>query len=252
VNAFSRLKKPDERFLELYEYAVKLEENLTTIDKFSGRLHAHEHELMTEFNLLANSALQLKQADPGVDKVVDAFVVALYGHVESLEAKLQCEDEYYFTLLDEYLVYIRHAKDVLRVRDQKQIDFEELTELLNQQITERDRIRQQKDTGSGITGYLYEKYEGIKGVDHERARVERLAKIESKIKELDQAVKESSDITHLFSKEVVREFGLFRSAKVHDFKTYLGHYAQGQVDHYQLSAKKWDQLITQLQDIDLE
>lgn len=73
----------------------------------------------------------------------------------------------------------------MKLRDQKQIDFEELSELLWQAQEERRDIRQRRNpAGGGLTGYLKGRYDSMTGADQERARAEKLVNLDSKIKEV--------------------------------------------------------------------
>lgn len=84
-------------------------------------------------------------------------------------------------------------KDVLKARDQKQLDFEELSVYLHQTVQLRDRTqypgRKYNDRGMAagglyISDYVTDKLNEVRGVNMERARREKLSKLELRVKEV--------------------------------------------------------------------
>lgn len=86
------------------------------------------------------------------------------------------------------LAYCQAAKEVLKARDQKQMDFEELSAYLRQTVQERERIqypgRKYNDRGLHITDYVTDKLNEVRGVNMERARRERLARLQRRVHEV--------------------------------------------------------------------
>ena len=75
-------------------------------------------------------------------------------------------------------------QNVLKLRDQKQVDFEDLSDHLQQATTEREVLVNTGKGGTGIGSFLRETVDNIKGIDAERAKQERLVKLESRIDEV--------------------------------------------------------------------
>lgn len=78
---------------------------------------------------------------------------------------------------------------MLKLRDQKQLDLEELTEYLSGVTAERDRLSaiisgHAGSSGLGLSGYLRDKMDAIRGADDDRSRVEKMRKLDAKIKEV--------------------------------------------------------------------
>lgn len=75
------------------------------------------------------------------------------------------------------------------MRDQKQLDLEELTEYLSGVTAERDRLSaiiggHAGSSGLGLSAYLRDKMDAIRGADDDRSRVEKMKKLDAKIKEV--------------------------------------------------------------------
>ena len=87
------------------------------------------------------------------------------------------------------LQYSHANRAVLRLRDQKQMDFEELSDYLSGVTAERDRLSavisgHAGSTGLGLGAYLRERVDAMRGMDDDRARVQRMKKLDAKIKEV--------------------------------------------------------------------
>lgn len=95
----------------------------------------------------------------------------------------------FLTQLRSLIAYSHAHRAVLRLRDQKQLDFEELSSYLSGVTLERDRLQaviagRAGSTGLGIGAYIRDRVDTLRGADDDRSRVERMKKLETKIKEV--------------------------------------------------------------------
>lgn len=157
--------------------------------------------------------------------------------VQIIKDKLQFEEDYIASLKD-YTSYCASIKDLLKLRDQKQIDHEELCVFL--QNCENERMRCGK--GVGISGFIQDKINDFKGVDPEKIRNDRLLKLDAKIVEVIQptflfqlkaAVLQTEKVSDTFSEEVEAEYKLFDGYKTQDFKEYLKMYVDLQIEFHE-------------------
>ena len=91
--------------------------------------------------------------------------------------------------LHSLLLYSHANRTILKLRDQKQMDFEENTVYLSNLTNERDRLSavisgHAGSTGLGIGSYLREKVDALRGADDDRSRVEKMRKLDTRIKEV--------------------------------------------------------------------
>lgn len=91
--------------------------------------------------------------------------------------------------LHSLLTYSHANRAVLKLRDQKQLDFEELSDYLSGVTQERDRLSavisgHAGSTGLGLSAYLKDKVDSLRGADDDRSRVEKMRKLDVKIKEV--------------------------------------------------------------------
>lgn len=82
----------------------------------------------------------------------------------------------------------------MKLRDQKQLDFEELSDYLSGVTADRDRLSaiingHAGSTGLGLGAYLKDRVDALRGLDDDRSRVEKMRKLDIKIKEVRQKFK---------------------------------------------------------------
>jgi sorting nexin-4 len=152
-------------------------------------------------------------------------------------------------------VYSHANRAVLKLRDQKQLDFEELSDYLSGVTSERDRLAavisgHAGSTGLGIGAYLKDRVDAIRGADDDRSRVAKMRKLDVKIKEvsfymllfdnsisstffqLQDAVTTAHETSDAFSDETLREQTIFQHSKEAEMKEMLGNFADGQIEFY--------------------
>jgi sorting nexin-4 len=232
LNAFARVRKPDERFLVMRENVDKFEESLSTSERLWNRIRSRTtgksfpqlstnarseaeragtpdspgEDLTADYHDLAVAVQGMGFLESGITDQLNHFsntlleFSALLRHtVRSLE--MLCENQRLTPLqtqntMDPFLVHLHsllaysHAhRAVLKLRDQKQLDLEELTEYLSGVTAERDRLSaiisgHAGSSGLGLSAYLRDKMDAIRGADDDRSRVERMKKLDAKIKEV--------------------------------------------------------------------
>jgi len=163
--------------------------------------------------------------------------------------------------MDPFLVHLHsllsysHAhRAVLKLRDQKQLDLEELTEYLSGVTAERDRLSaiisgHAGSSGLGLSAYLRDKVDAFRGADDDRSRVEKMKKLDAKIKELNEAVTTAHETSDTFSNETLREQTTFQYAKEAEMKEMLSNLADGQIELYRSAMEEWDRIIPIIQRI---
>ncbi|KAI8852825.1 hypothetical protein BC829DRAFT_383893 [Chytridium lagenaria] len=210
---------PDERFVEFKEQLQKYEDNLASVEKLQSKMI----KIQTEFG---NCFTTLGMMETQITGPLTDFSNIIRNICSVLHDKNYSEDIEYLSSLKEYIGYCQSVKEVLRQRDQKQVDFEELSTYLQNHITERDR-------GGGLASFINSKMQEFKGVDQEKARQQKLIKLASKINELQEAVEVSNEVAIAFSKEVVKEIEFFQAVKLVDWKQYTRDYSDTQIAYYQ-------------------
>lgn len=126
--------------------------------------------------------------------------------------------------------YCNAAKDKLAERDQKQVDFEDMSTALQAIMLEKERIlHPNKHSGGGmnISEFMADKMN-----DHNQARNERIFRLDTKIKELEECVAKANDDNNSYSSQMIKEYEIFQRAREAELKQGLTAYADCHIDFY--------------------
>jgi len=252
INAFTKVHKPDKRFMEVKEKSDKLDEDLNHVEKLVARVARREADLETDFRDLAEQFQKLVILEPGIEQAVHSYVRGLEETAANLKQLKDTTDQDYLGSLRDMQAYSQALKNLLKAREQKQLDYEQLTEYLNKSTIERDSLQAGNPYGSaggltGASGFIRSKLEDVRGVDHEQARRERHRKLEIRIEELTTEVESAKNMSKLFDEEVVREVVDFERIKRLEFKHQLGDLADAHVEFYGHVEATWEQYIEELE-----
>ncbi|KAF9585363.1 intercellular trafficking and secretion [Lunasporangiospora selenospora] len=250
LNAFAKIKKPDQRFVAMRDEVDKFEDDLQTLEKLEQRILKRQEELEMDYREFGGSIAGLGSLETGITHSLHRLGLTIADYSTEMHKLTTREDAQFLSQLHDCLAYCNSVKNVLKIRDQKQLDFEELSDYLQQQTAERQRLLSNGRSGSSsIGGFFQQKMDEIKGVDQERARQEKLKRVEDRMGELTKAVDESTYISEAFSNEAAMEFKFFQLQKTKDLRQCLLDYSSGRVDFFEKSLALWDDIIPELEKI---
>jgi sorting nexin-4 len=253
LNAFSKVHKPDRRFIDVRDRCDKLDDDLTHVEKIVARVVRRESDLESDYAELSKEFSKIVELEPELEVSIKAFANGVQSTSAGLRTLKEHTDQDYLSSLRDMEAYIVAVKQLLRSREQKQLDFEGLTEYLNRAATERDHIASAPVGSTGLggpTGFLRSKIEDVRGVDHEQSRRERVRKLERRIDELTREVEEARKVTEAFDEETVREIDDFERIKSSEMKDTLGDLAKANVTFYKDVVDTWEAMLRELDESD--
>jgi sorting nexin-4 len=245
LNAFTKVHKADRRFIEVREKSDKLDEDLGHIEKIVARVARREGDIEQDYNDLDKEFMTLATLEPGVQWPVTGFTQSVRNTAAGVKKLKDHTDQDYLGSLRDMQAYSTAVKNLLKAREQKQVDFEQLTEYLTKATTERDYLASHHGAAglTGPGGFIRSKIEDVRGVDHEQARRERVRKLELRIEELTHEVEESKKTSEAFDEEVVREVVDFERIKRLEFKSQFSALADAHTDFYSETIAIWEQYV---------
>jgi sorting nexin-4 len=254
LNAFARVRKPDERFLDMRESVDKFEDGLVICERLWNRVRGRTNDLTADYHDLAVAVQGLGFLESGITDPLNHFSNTLLEFSALLRHKTQTTTDPFLVHLHSLLTYSHANRAVLKLRDQKQLDFEELSDYLSGVTQERDRLSavisgHAGSTGLGLSAYLKDKVDSLRGADDDRSRVEKMRKLDVKIKELQDAVTTAHETSDAFSDETLREQTIFQYTKEAEMKEMLGNLAEGEIEFYQSAMEEWERIIPVIQRI---
>ncbi|CAK5264486.1 unnamed protein product [Mycena citricolor] len=250
LNAFSRMRKPDERFLSMREGVDQFEEGLVVAERIWNRVRNRT----SDYHDLAVAVQGLGFLESGITDPLNNFSNTLLEFSALLRHTSQTSLDPFLIHLHSLLAYSHANRAVMRLRDQKQLDFEELSDYLAGVTADRDRLSavisgHAGSTGLGLGSYIKDRVEALRGADDDRSRVEKMRKLDIKIKELQDAVTTAHETSDAFSDETLREQNVFQYAKEAEMKEMLGGLADGQIEFYKSAMEEWERIIPLIQRI---
>ncbi|KAK4100738.1 hypothetical protein N658DRAFT_450828 [Parathielavia hyrcaniae] len=256
MNAFTKVHKPDRRFIEVKETTDKLDEDLNNVEKVVARVARREADLETDLKDLAEQFQKLITLEPGVESAVHAFAASVEDTAAGLKKLKDHTDQDYLSSLRDMVAYSGALKALLRAREQKQLDYEQLTEYLNKATAERDALASGGGHGyyssgggplAGAGGFIRSKIEDVRGVDHEQARRDRQRKLELRIDELTREVENARAESDEFGDHVVKEVGSFEWIKKVEFKRQFGGLVDSHIEFYGGVAETWEAYVREME-----
>ncbi|PQE20315.1 sorting nexin-4 protein [Rutstroemia sp. NJR-2017a BBW] len=236
INAFTKVHKPDKRFIEVKEKSDKLDEDLGHIEKIVARVARREGDLEADYKDLAEQFQRLINLEPGVAPSVHAFSASVEDTSSGIKNLKDHTDQNYLGSLRDMQAY------------STALDFEQLTEYLAKSTTDRDILASSHGSSAltGAGGFIRSKIEDVRGVDHEQSRRERLRRLELRIDELTREVEEAKKTTEAFDEEVVREVADFERIKRVEFKSQLGGLADAHRGFYEGVLGIWEGYVREM------
>ncbi|KAK0966311.1 intercellular trafficking and secretion [Friedmanniomyces endolithicus] len=236
LNAFTKPHKLDKRFQDVSDRSAKLNDDLGT----------READLETDYADLATQFQKLAALEPGVQSELTNFATCVSDTSEGWRALKEHTDQDYLGSLKDMDHYISSMKALLKTREQKQLDFEGLIDYLAKAAQERDTLA--SSHGSvGASGFLRQKIEDVRGVDHEQSRRERQRRLEVQISRLTTEVEAAKKTSEAFDEEVIKEVGDFERIKAHEFRETLGGLADAEMAFFRGSIEVWEKFVKDME-----
>ena len=243
VNTFTKVHKPDKRFIEVSDRATKLTEDLSNVEKMAVRVVRRQGDLEQDYSDLATQCQKLITLESGVEGPLTSFASSVATTSQGFKVLRDNTDQNYLTSLRDMDAFIMALKNLLRTRESKQLDFEALTEYLTKSAADRDSLASSTGAGQGASGFLRSKVEDFRGIDHDQARRQRVRKLEIEIERLTGEVESAKKATEAFDEHTVKEVEDFERIKAVEFKDTLGDLADTHIEFFQGTIETWEKFL---------
>ncbi|ORY91850.1 hypothetical protein BCR43DRAFT_462823 [Syncephalastrum racemosum] len=255
MNAFTKVTKPDQRFIDMRDYVDKLEDNLNTVEKLFSRIVKRQQDMAVDYKNFGWSIREISTLELDIDMPLRQFAETAESYSGSMRDMADRQSILFMNELHELLAYCEAVKQVLRKRDDSQIDFEELSVYLQRGIHERDRLV--REGSASDNPKLAEVELRIQEVEYGLGFVFVLCLLIRFFllllfaQQLENEVARTSDITNNFSDQMTTEFETFEKAKNAELKDGLAAYADSHIDFYKKGIKAWEDILPVLENIQL-
>ncbi|KAI9497540.1 hypothetical protein BDB00DRAFT_805002 [Zychaea mexicana] len=251
LNAFVKIRKRDEHFVQMRERTDRLEENLNLLEKTLARTNKRTDELSHDYDEFAQSVRGLVKHEADIELPLSKFAALLDEYSNEMK-KMNTHDGLWLGEIHDYMSYYSVMKGVLKLRDQKQLDFEELSDYLQQTIAERERTLHPRsgDGAYNIAGYFTGKINEVRGADADKIKREKVLRLDDRIRELQDAIEQTHEVSTAFSEQVRREDEFLARSKAEEMRVALGNYTESKVEFFQRGADIWRDIATTLEQME--
>ncbi|ANB12456.1 Snx4p [Sugiyamaella lignohabitans] len=237
LNAFAKVNNQSQELIEVKERADKLDDNLGAIIKTFSRVVRRQSDLVHDLDEFSQQMKKLSTLEPQLGREFQEFARGVEYFSQNANILREQVDNDYIVSLRDMENYVASIKGLIRARDQKQLDFEGLSDYLTKAESDRNTL-----LSGGGSNFLRNKVEDLRGINHEVARKERLNKLESKIKDLQQEVSGAKITSEKFEEVTLNEVAIFESIKSLEMKDTLAGLADGHIEFYQNMIKEWSSI----------
>ena len=223
--------KTDKKFTDVRERSDKLARDLTHVEKLVYRIHRRETDLELDFSEMAQHFARLAVIEPELEEEFTNLAKRMNltaAHLKKLR------DSEYLTSIRDQASYNVALKGLLKLRDQKQADFEALTQYQLKTSVERDQL------ASGVTNFIQSKVENLRGLNTDLVRAEKLKKVEEKVAHLAHETETARTTSEAFDEQVLREVAIFESTKSVETKQAMREFVRANIEFYQSIVYDWE------------
>lgn len=258
MNVFKLVQNQSEEFVEVKEKNDKLNHTIIKLDKVFHKVVKKNDSISEDFSKLGTCLQELndlirrnqefgeynmndnndKKLSKNLKIFTDGIIQLSYG-LSDLNKYLDYE---YVVDLKDLEHFIDSMRQLVKLKDQKQIDYEELSEYLTKSVKMRDNLI----SGYGGTNFFTNKLEEMTGINQESVRREKINKLENKINSLNNELESAKKIADAFEKETLKEIELFEETKTKELKESLGSLADNHIKFYEKMLETWTEIDANL------
>ncbi|KAG0659275.1 intercellular trafficking and secretion [Maudiozyma exigua] len=239
MNAFKSVHIQSDEFIEIKERSDKLDHTITKLDKIFHKVVKKNDSISEDYVKLGTALEELSELVTGENnelaknlKTFQEGIVQLSYLINDLNKYLDYD---YLVDLKDMEHYIESMRQLIKLKDQKQIDYEELNEYLTKSIKEKDDLI----AGYGGSNFFTNKFEEFAGINQEASRRDKITKLEERITSLDGELENAKKIADAFEQETLKEINQFESVKAKELKDTLGELADENIKFYEKMLQTW-------------
>ncbi|CAI4034384.1 hypothetical protein SMKI_10G1730 [Saccharomyces mikatae IFO 1815] len=242
MNAFKTVHKQNEEFTEIKDKSDKLDRTVTKIDKLFHKVVKKNDSMSEDYTKLGTNLQELQELLTGENEELAGKLKIFNEGITQLSYGLQDLTKYldyeYIVDLKDLEHYIDSMRQLIKLKDQKQIDYEELSDYLTRSIKEKNNLI----SGYGGSNFFANKLEELAGINQEASRREKINKLESKIASLTGELENAKKVADGFEQECLKEIDHFESVKTTEIKKSLGSLADHHIEFYERILEAWEKV----------
>ncbi|KAH3679929.1 hypothetical protein WICMUC_000672 [Wickerhamomyces mucosus] len=237
INAFKTANQQSKEFIAIKERSDKLDENINRIDKIFQKILKRYGDLEQDYFDFSYQIKKISQLEPELELPFIKFSDGLNSLSLGFANLKNFLDNDYLISLKDLEHYISSIKNLIKLKDQKQIDYEALSEYLNRSIGDKEAL-----VHGGGTNFFTNKFEEMTGQNHDLNKREKIHKLENRIERLTKELENSKKVSENFEKQTLNEIQYFENIKSIELKDSLNDLADNNIKFYKDLITKWSDI----------
>ena len=236
MSAFTKLGKPDKRFVDVRDRSDKLGRDLAQIEKLVGKIVRREVDVEVDSQEMAKQFVKLAEYEPELAVEFQDFAKAMSATAQHTHVLREHTDAVFLTFLRDGAAHNAALRQLLRARDQKQQDFEALTEYQHKTVVDHDNLA----SSSHVPSIIQQKVDNLRGLNHETVRRGKLEKLKMQADRLGHEAERAKDQSEAFDNQVSVEAIAFEQYRAAEMKQAMKGFCRENVEFYTAIIQDWE------------
>lgn len=236
MSAFTKLGKPDKRFVDVRDRSDKLARDLGQIEKLVGKIVRREVDVEVDSAEMAKQFVKLAEYEPALADAFRDFATAVGSTADNVRVLREHTDASFLTYLRDAGAHNGALKALLRARDGKQQDFEALTEYQHRTVVEHETLA----SGSHVPNIIQQKVDNLRGLNHETVRRQKVEKLKLQADRLGHEAERAKDQSEAFDAQVAIEAAAFEQGRAEEMRDAMRALCKQNVAFYEAVIKDWE------------
>ncbi|EEB06339.1 autophagy associated protein Atg24 [Schizosaccharomyces japonicus yFS275] len=235
LNAFTKLREQKEEYAQQKEHIQQITSGIVNMESILQRLSKLERVLEQNYHELSDQFGKLMAMNGISDVSLDEMQLALRG-TRTEFAGLADNSHSLLDALKDIEAYTLAYRDLLKRRDQKQLDVEALEDFLVKLNKEKEKLLNDKPSGLNFMKTVND----LRGINHEESLRKQMEQVDTEINTVEQAIQEATEVSMLFDKRVNEEAQFFNAVRQAEMVDVMRKYAKLHVQFFSAIKDIWE------------
>lgn len=248
ISASLSIKKPDQRFENIKNYADSLNTNINGILKIQQKMSAKQNAILKAHTEYGKLFSEWSAIEPEIGDTLQQAGHQMDRLSSNIEQILTEEEISYVDQLKEYLYFTESLRSVARKQALRQFDLERTEEQLSSKSKVKDEL--QSEVSAAESGEeppaqafsLKSVSTMLFGQDSLETKQEKLLTAEQQVKDAEETVKIAENDVNVFMDKSLKDFDRFKKQKVRDINEIMENYVKSQLKINKQGLQQWQQM----------
>jgi len=248
ISASLALKKPDQRFENIKNYADSLNTNINGILKIQQRLSAKQNAILKAHTDYGKLFSEWSGIEPEIGDTLQQAGHQMDRLASNIETILTEEEISYVDQLKEYLYFTESLRSVSKKQALRQFELERAEEQLSAKSKLKDELQSEISAAESgeepaAQGFTLKSVSSmIFGQESLETKQEKMTTVDQQVKDAEELVKIAENDVNVFMDKSLKDFDRFKKQKVRDINEIMENYVKSQLKINKQGLQQWQQM----------